>query len=399
MAGTAPVRLGVLGGNRGSMFNGLVSSLGGAAELGAVCDLDEGVLERWRADCPGVRTFTSYEKMLDEAEIDSVFVATPAPAHAAHALQALEAGKHVLTEVYAATTVDECWALVEAVERTGLTYMMAENYCYMRPNMMVKRMVEEGLFGEPTYAEGAYVHDCRSLMFTGGEINWRGVAHANPQHANTYPTHSLGPVAQWLGLGRTDHMVRTATFCTRAEGSWRYVRDQFGPDHPYANPQAMAHNDSATTVITTERGCVIVLRMDSSSPRPHNMTHYALQGTRGAYLSERTHTESPLVWIDGLSEGKSPEGSAQWQPLWELADRYEHPRWASEGKAAEAAGHGGGDYFVLADFAAAVREGTPPPIDVYDAVSWSSIVGLSALSVNAGGKPQEVPRFRRTPAP
>jgi predicted dehydrogenase len=396
MVRSTPVRMGVLGGRRGAMFNHLSGPMAEKVTLAAICDLNEDVLAQWRAELPGLATYTSYERMLEDAELDAVFVATPAPMHGKHSLQALEAGKHVLSEVYAAQTLDECWALVEAVERTGLTYMMAENYCYTRPNLMVRHMVEEGAFGEPTYAEGAYIHDCRGLMFDpDGRTNWRGEAHATTRQANTYPTHSLGPVAQWLGLGRGDRMVSTATFCSRAEGSWRYVRDRMGADHPYASPQKMAHNDSATTVITTERGCVIVLRVDSSSPRPHNMTHYVLQGTTGAYLSPRCDGEDPLVWLEGVSPGSSPDGSAQWQPLWALADRYEHPRWKAEGAAAEATGHGGGDYFVLIDFITALLEGTRPAVDVYDAVSWSSIVPLSEASVQGGGVPMEVPRFRR----
>lgn len=386
--------LGVLGGNRGAMFNALLASFGGRVELRAVCDLDEAVLARWRGEVPGVRTYARYEEMLDDSSVDAVFVATPAPVHGGHSLSALAAGKHVLSEVYAAETLEECHALVEAVDRTGLVYMMAENYCSMRPNMMVRHMAESGLFGEMTYAEGAYIHDCRGLMFRpDGSLTWRGEVRVGRTACNCYPTHSLGPVAQWFGLGRSDRMVETVTFCTRPEGSWRYVRDRYGADHPLASPEKMSHVDSATTLIATEKGSVIVLRVDASSPRPHNMTHYALQGTSGSYLSPRHDGEDPLVWLEGISEGDSPSGAARWQSLWSLADQWEHPRWREEGARAEATGHGGGDWFVLADFLAAVLDGAPPAIGVRDAVSWSSIVPLSRESVARGGAPVAVPDF------
>ena len=78
-----------------------------------------------------------------------------------------------------ATTIEDCWALIEAVERTGKTYMMAENYCYTRPNMMVRHLVDTGIFGRRTYAEGAYIHDTRNLLFTPeGELTWRGADRA-----------------------------------------------------------------------------------------------------------------------------------------------------------------------------------------------------------------------------
>src|SRR5690606_18218897 len=105
-----------------------------------------------------------------------------------------EAGKHVLSEVIAANTLEECWELVEAVERTGGTYMMAENYCYMRPNLMVETIAERGLFGRVTHLEGAYVHDCRILYANpDGSLTWRGELRRT-RDCVYYPTHSLGPV-------------------------------------------------------------------------------------------------------------------------------------------------------------------------------------------------------------
>jgi hypothetical protein len=123
------------------------------------------------------------------------------------------------------------------------------------------------------------------------------------------------------------------------------------------------------------------------------MSHYALQGTQASYLSARHSGEDPLIWIDGRSPGTSP-GNAQWEPLWTYAAEYEHPRWDERGAVARESGHGGGDYFILEDFAAAVRAGISP-IDVYDAVTWSSVMPLSAESLARGGAPVAIPDFRR----
>jgi hypothetical protein len=151
-------------------------------------------------------------------------------------------------------------------------------------------------------------------------------------------------------------------------------------------------------VIQTEKGAVIVLRVDWASARPHNMTHYVLQGTEASYISARRHheREDHLIWIDGESPGSSPKGDAQWEPLWDYADRYEHPYWREWRAQAERAGHGGGDFFVLKDFLTAIETGDRPPVDVYDAVTWSSIVPLSAESVAKKGAPVEIPIFRRS---
>jgi hypothetical protein len=184
-----------------------------------------------------------------------------------------------------------------------------------------------------------------------------------------------------------------ACFVTPNLARERYARERFGPGHPAAEPGFYRKGDSATTVLTTALGSVADIRVDANSPRPHQMTHYHLQGTHGAYLSGRTRGEDPLVWIDGRSPGASP-GDAAWQPLWDYAGEFEHPSWRAHGATAREAGHGGGDYFIIQDFVEAVGDGAPPAVDVYDAVAWSSVYPLSERSAAAGGCPVPIPDFR-----
>ncbi|MGQ9632491.1 MAG: Gfo/Idh/MocA family protein [bacterium] len=387
-----PVKLAVVGGHRGRAFNRTLETLSDKVALTAVCDISEEVLAQWRGEYPGIRTFKSYDELLEGADCDAVFIATPLMFHAQQAIRAMEAGKHVLSEVIAATTLDECWKLVETVERTELVYMMAENYCYMRPNMMILNMVRRGIFGNLIYAEGAYIHDCRHLMFDeNGKLTWRGTLRRD-YNCNTYPTHSLGPVSQWLGINRTDRLASTATWMSPSASSKRYAARNYGVDSPAAR-ENYACGDSATTVIRTERGAIIVLRVDWASPRPHNMTHYVLQGTTASYVSARYHGEDPLVWIEGRSPAMGDGTAAEWESLWKYAGEFEHPRWREREEEAVKSGHGGGDFFVLEDFVDSILNGTKPPIDVYDAVTWSSIFPLSIESVKRGGAPVDIPDF------
>jgi predicted dehydrogenase len=395
MAG--PVRLAVVGGRRGGAFNRALEAFRDRVRLVAVCDLSEPMLARWRDQHPGIATFTSYDRLLEDPGVDAVLIATPWHIHAPQAIQALRAGKHVMSEVIAAFTLDECWQLIETVEQTGLTYMMSENYCYTRPNMMVLNMVEQGVFGQTTYAEGGYIHDTRDLMFDAErQLTWRGEGRRR-WNGNTYPTHSLGPVAQWLGINRDDRLATTATWVGPSLAARAYAADHLGADHPAAQPGFFVAADCAITLIRTERGKLIVLRRDTGSPRPHNMVHYQLQGERASYLSPRHGKEDPLIWIDGRSPGPSPSSTAEWQSLWDYADQYEHPRWRARGAEAARAGHGGGDFFVIEDFLRAIETGQPPAIDVYEAVTWSAISPLSLVSVERGGAPVDVPDFRRSP--
>ena len=410
--------LAVVGGNRGAHFDGVLKMLEGRIELTAVCDPSDQVRAKWTAGHPGIKAYSAFEELVEDPGIDAVFIATPMLLHAQQALTALNAGKHVLSEVIAASTLDECWALVEAVEKTGLTYMLAENYCYRREAMMVRNMAEQGVFGDLTYAEGAYIHDCRDLLFNADLTRtWRGggtggIGSTQGSRGNGYPTHSLGPIAQWLGINRGDRFVRTTTFVTRSAARQEWARSVMPEGHFDTTDAAWVEfTDSATTLIETEQGRVVSLRLDSASPRPHNAALHSLQGTRGAYLSGRFDGEDPVVWIDGVSPGITPNNfgyrdkarpagyddgiRATWQPLWDLSGEYEHPYWKELGEEAGQAGHGGGDYFVIYDFARAVAGEIAPPIDVYDAVTWSSIFPLSIENVKRNGEPLDVPDFKR----
>ena len=395
------VRLAIVGGQRGAGFENALNAFGDKIRLVGLCDLDESLLAKAKEKRPDLKTTPSYDKLLQDPDIDAVLLATPMELHARQAIQALNAGKHVLSEVIAATTMEECWELVETVERTKLTYMLSENYCYTRQAMMIKNMCDQNVFGELTTAEGAYLHDCKYLIFNPDKTRtWRG-AFCSTQNArgNGYPTHSLGPIAQWLKITRGDSFVRTTTFVTREAARSEYAVAVLGKDHPDAQPSAWSKSaDGATTLIETRNGRVIVLRMDSGSPRPHDMARHTLQGSRGAFITGRHHREDPLVWIEGISKGSFLPGSnveAEWQPLWELAGRYEHPRWKKHGEKAQKAGHGGGDFFVLEDFADAIIGKRLPAIDVYDAATWSCITPLSAQNVRLSGAPLDVPDFLR----
>ena len=389
------VKLAVAGGNRGKAFNTALELLKDRVCLTCICDPDGQKLEEWKRNFPQIAVYASFADLLEKGDFDAVFIATPIDLHCGQSIAAMRAGKHVLCEVYAANTLDEMENLVQTVEETGRVYMMAENYVYMRQNLMVLNMVEQGVFGDITYAEGMYIHDCRPIRFDSqGNLTWRG-EQLRKVRGNTYPTHSLGPVAKWLGLTERDNMKRSSTFISRHASMDSYIRKHFGSGHPALEKGFWAYGDSVVTIIECESEALILLRFDGDSLRPHNMNYYHLQGTRASYISGRHENEDPIIWIEGISS-ENPDGTAKdWDSLWEMSFRYEHPYWAKDMVHAQKMGHGGGDYFVLKDFVDAVLDKKRPFIDVYDAVAWSSIVPISIESVKKGGVPIDIPRFPR----
>lgn len=388
----APLRCAVVGANRGQTFIHSARAQASNVELVAVCDINPVALAPWQNE-NGIRCYDDYQQLLNDEDVDAVCIATPVPMHARQAIAALEAGKHVLSEVTAAYTIDECWGLVEAVERTGLTYMMAENYCYMRENLLLQNMVEQGVFGEITYASGSYLHDCRDLMWNAdGDLTWRGDLRGK-YYGNTYPTHSLGPVSRWLGINKTDRYTTTATWGASSRSATPYAVRNL-PDRPeYAALGAFPGSDNAITMLKTEKDVVVEIRVDWASPRPHNMVRHELQGTKASFTTQEPGGQS-LIWIEGRSETSATGIAGEWELASKYYDEFEHPLWREHLEDAEKAGHGGGDFFVLREFASAVNEKRAPMIDVYDAVTWSCITPLSMQSIDNNNNTIEVPNFK-----
>ncbi|MDQ3250079.1 MAG: Gfo/Idh/MocA family oxidoreductase, partial [Chloroflexota bacterium] len=159
-----------------------------ATEIVALCDVHEPTLGDMGKSTGITNLYTLYEKMLDEAKPDIVVVATPMHYHVAQSIAALQRNIHVLCEVTAAVSLDECRWLVEACKRSSAVYMMAENAIYRKQCALVQAMVEAGLFGEPYYAEGEYIHELSALHHTPtGQPTWRYYWQVGVNGC-TYPT-------------------------------------------------------------------------------------------------------------------------------------------------------------------------------------------------------------------
>lgn len=115
-----------------------------------------------------------YKRLCANPDLDAIYVATPWEWHVPMCVEAMKNGKHAIVEVPAATTIEECWELVETSESTGKYCVMIENCNYDRVELMALNMARKDLFGELVHAECGYLHDLRSIKFSNrGEGLWR----------------------------------------------------------------------------------------------------------------------------------------------------------------------------------------------------------------------------------
>lgn len=332
---------------------------------------------------PDVRTDGNWDAVCARDDIDLVYIATPWRQHVPIAVAAMEAGKHAAVEVPAATTLDECWQLVDASERTRRHCVLLENCCYGENELLVRNMARAGVFGELTHAEAAYIHDLRGVLLSdGGEGLWRRAEHGT-RNGNLYPTHGLGPVARYFGIHEGDRFTKLVSMSSR-EASLTEFRDKtLAPDDPKRG-EAYACGDMNTSLIQTARGRTIVLQHDVVTPRPYDRANL-IAGTRGAFRDFPAR-----VYLDGQ------DGGEEWTTLDAYKQQFADPLWRDVGELArKLGGHGGMDFLMNYRLIQCLRDGLPPDSDVYDAAAWSAPGPLSEQSVASGSMPVEFPDFTR----
>jgi predicted dehydrogenase len=323
-----------------------------------------------------------FERMCAEEDLDLVYNATPWEWHVPICVAAMESGKHTATEVPAAYTLEDCWKLVEVAERTARHCVMMENVNYGRMEMMVLRMVREGLLGEVLHGEGGYLHDLREIKFSEeGEGLWRR-AHSMERNGNLYPTHGLGPIANCMDINRGDRFATLVSMSSPSRGLQEWAREHYPEGHP-KRQETYVLGDVNVSLIQTATGRTIYVGHDTNLPRPYSRIHL-VQGTDGIFQGYPDR-----VYIEGMSEPHRWDEASEW------LDRYDHPLWRQMEERSRGAGHGGMDFMEDYRLIKCLREGLPTDMNVYDAAALSAVTPLSEWSVANGSMPAAFPDFTR----
>ena len=166
-----------------------------------------------------------WKLMLKEVKPDAVFISTNWDNHAPMVIETMKSGAHAFVEVPMATTIEDMWEIVNTSEKTRKHCMMMENVNYGRDELMYLNMCRKGVIGEFLHAEAAYIHELRFQMEQQerGTGSWRTHHYAKGK-GNLYPTHGLGPVAQYMNLARGDDNFNTLiSYSTPALGRKIYA--------------------------------------------------------------------------------------------------------------------------------------------------------------------------------
>ncbi|MEW9698800.1 Gfo/Idh/MocA family protein [Paenibacillus sp. SI8] len=157
MTASNPIRVGIIGsGNIGNVHMEVLKQIP-EAQIAAVTDVYAPLAEA-RAKEHGIeKVYATTDKLLADSTIDAVVIAVSNEWHAPIAVQALEAGKHVLLEKPMALNLESAKQIVEAERKAGKVLMIPHQLRFESLSMQVKQQVEKGALGHIYHAKAGWV--------------------------------------------------------------------------------------------------------------------------------------------------------------------------------------------------------------------------------------------------
>lgn len=354
------VKVGVIGLGRGLVIaGGLIGNKN--SKITAICDKfperrEAGIKFCEKHGITDYEVYESYDEFLEKSDADAIILATDAPLHTPMAIQAMEAGKHVLSEIPVVYSFDHIKQLRACVEsHPEVKYFCGENCCYWSFVEAWKDMHESGQFGEIAYAESEYLH-CEGKIVPPGEggmkTGWR-LKH----DAITYLTHNLGPLLYIMNdrCVSVSCMVPDAIF------------------NPYREGQ-----QNGIAIFKTEKGAVIRIFIGFGVyvGIQHN---FAMYGTEGSICTDRckhfteAHCFAKLKSVPGTN-------------LIPLEIPY-----ATKFPGEPGDSHGGADVKMVKDFINCIVNDTKPRVDIDLAINMALPGMIAAESARRGGELMEIP--------
>ena len=320
------------------------------------------------------KAYASLEQLIEDPDVDAVAVFSGAPDHVRHAVACLQAGKHVISAVPACMSIEEGERLLDAVTKTGLTYMMAETSWYHQAVISARQWFTQGLFGDIFYTEAEYHHPGLTPLFWDeeGKRTWRyGLP---PMH---YPTHCT---AYLLGV-TGERMTRVS--CTGWGDDSPILKD-----NPYNNP---FWNGAA--FYTTERGhgFRVSVCWEIAAGGGERGQWF---GNRMSFFNTTTNGQGPIIRRASEVEERDDAGFVRKLPQFE---EYEQVQWWKTEMLPEPlrhdSGHDGSHTFLTHEFIEALVQRRAPAVDVRTALNLTVPGIVAHQSALKGGLQLDVPLY------
>ena len=363
------IKIGIFGACRGNNYVELMLQEKDDIEIVAVCDRDENALKNVRG-LEKAKLFANFDEFIEEGKklgMNAVYLANYFHEHAEYAIKAMEAGLNVVSECTAGGTMKDCVELVRCVERTGMKYMLAENYPFMTSNLEVDRVCKSGTLGKILYTEGEYNHSgsLKELVETTPKGHWRAFIPRT-----YYITHAMGPLMYFTGAMPL------------------YVNAFAAKSTYLAEIKEHRPNSDGTAIITCEMSDGSIMRCTGCTAMVSDYSRYRVVGDLGSVESYGPFAEKVRVLYEDYTKPDDKMGR----------ERLYVPDMSSfgeKGERAAKAGHCGGDFWIVQNMIEYFRHDKAPFFDVYRGVAMSATAILAWKSCLNHGENFKIPDFSK----
>jgi len=359
-----------------------------------VC-LAERLPDRRRRMASQYRIRNVYQSLsqLLRTDVDAIAIFTQRWTHAALAVRAMRAGKHVFSAVPAGITIEEIEVLIKTVEETGQLYMLGETHYYTAPAIFCRKRFRRGLFGRFVYAQAGYLHDMEHGFYSpyqgANGPKWKSFASFPPM---LYPTHSAGMILGVTGA-RMTRVSCLGQVDQHEDGIFNRSISFF--DNDFSNETALFRSSDGGMCRTNE-----FRRVTGSDP-------LALHGTLAAFsggkwiLHDSTVTDVsdqlvcapesvPEDWEQQRQQGAQADFFCGVSPV---HDSCRLPREFS----GLPNGHGGSHQFLADDFVRVCSHERLPVLNVWTAARFCAPGIVAHESALRDGESLPIPDFGRPP--
>jgi predicted dehydrogenase len=338
-----------------------------SVERFAICDLREGLLERYAKKYEIAETYPGLDEIC-RSDIDALAIITQPWLHARQAIQAMKAGKHVYSAVPAAQSLEECESLVNTVKDTGMIYMNGETSYFRPETAFCRKKAEDGAFGEFVQCRAEYFHDLSHGLYEVARNRWgkkwgRDKTGGIPMH---YPTHSTCFPISVMKAHMTEVSAQGFTY---PNDDW--FRSDTISGNVFSDESALFKMSNGATALISEFRRIGHPGCERAS---------AIYGTEGSF----EHNLAGAVWAD--KNGRKTVTPTKYH------------EWLPEPLAADLGGHGGSHAYLVHEFVDSVNRQRLPRINVWEAVRYVAPGLVAHRSALAGGKVLKIPDWGDPPA-
>jgi predicted dehydrogenase len=315
-------------------------------DIACVCDTRPEAIDALLRRHRELRGTTKFDEVLDDPSIDAVLIATPVSTHHALALAALNAGKHTFVEKPLAGSSEQARELALVAASNGVVLMPGHTFLYSPPVRRIKQLIDDGVLGEIYFVSSSRVN--------------LGLHQADASVVWDLGAHDFSILRYWLG--RLPSEVTALSRSCILPGV---------PDVCFIN---LSYSTS------------LVASVELSWLAPSKLRRTAIVGSEKMVLYDDTSNESVRVFDSG-ADIPDPETFGEYRLTYRTGDIVSLRVEANEPLSLE-----------LADFAAAIREGTPLVSSPEMGLDVIRTIEAVDRSLAANGAPTRVGAAKTEPA-